>query len=219
MFAQKCSLCRDNIEKGTLCPFCACKLEQLKRRHTQIIEADGRKVEISSLFAYESKDVKKLLFALKQRGNKELFEYASMLYFEAAGETDGTTAVINVPRSAKNVSKYGYDHVAKPIKIMCKKHEGLVYAPVLKRKFSLFPAREQKELDKQSRKRNVRNKFRAVKKDIPKNILLADDVVTTSNTASECIRTLLRTYPDANIKCVFLASTGRNFPAVGKLEN
>mgnify|MGYP002509403043 CR=1 FL=1 len=49
--------------------------------------------------------------------------------------------------------------------------------------------------------------FYAIKKDIPKNILLVDDVVTTSSTASECIKELLDVYPDADIRCIFLART------------
>ena len=80
----------------------------------------------------------------------------------------------------------------------------MVYCPVLKRKGK---SAEQKNLDAVLRQSNVKGKFLAIKKDIPKNILLVDDVVTTGSTAGECIRELYKIYPDAEITCVFLAHT------------
>ncbi len=214
LFPPKCIICKDNIKKGTLCPFCAYKLDILKKCRTDSICVDGETVEITSLFPYENETVKSLLFALKRKGNADLFAYASDLYREAAGEMTGECVAVNVPRSRRNIAKYGYDHVAKPLKIMCKTVTGFVYAPLLKRKLVFFKTVDQKELDREGRRNNAKGKFFAVKKDIPRNILLADDVITTSSTASECIRQLRRVYPHCNIKCVFLASTGGDFPTV-----
>jgi predicted amidophosphoribosyltransferase len=204
LFPPVCKICNTEIRKGALCPFCADKINVLKKSGYVRIYSQGKSFDGKYIFDYDNEIVKDLLFAVKRKGNGVLFEYASQLYGSLLPESDIEFAVVNVPRSRENVRKYGYDHVSKPCKILCGRHKKAVFAPVLKR---CGKSDEQKNLTREQRKNNVHGNFYAIKKDIPKNILLVDDVVTTSSTASECIKELLDVYPDADIRCIFLART------------
>lgn len=206
LYPPKCKICSTKIKRGVICPFCFEKLEKSENHSRMQIDVDGKTINAHFLFPYDNDAVKQLLFALKRKADRQLFEIARDMYLKASecNVNGEMTAVVNVPRSVENVRKYGYDHVKIPCKLMCRKNKNMVYCPVLKRKGK---SAEQKNLDAVLRQNNVKGKFLAIKKDIPKNILLVDDVVTTGSTAGECIRELYKIYPDAEITCVFLAHT------------
>jgi len=217
LFPPTCKICNSRVKKGAVCPFCFDELQKKAKPSVRTLYINGRQISASYLFEYENETVKKLLFALKKSGNGELFKYAADLYgksLENLGQKS-ECAVVNVPRSKENVRKYGYDHVKNPCRILCKKRERLVFSPVLKRSGH---SQDQKNLDISGRKSNVSGKFTAVKKDIPQNILLVDDVVTTASTVTECVRQLLKMYPYAEISCIFLASASSDFSRKGQLE-
>lgn len=206
LFPPKCKICNKRIKRGVLCPFCVEKLNLSVEESKRKIVDTEESLDASFVFPYDNSVVKDLLFALKRKGNYELFKFAAELYLKAMGDISKYTkyAVVNVPRSRANVKKYGYDHVKLPCKIMCKNNKNLIYCPVLKRKGKSM---EQKNLTARQRKNNVKGNFVAIKKDIPKNILLVDDVVTTASTAFECVNELKQVYPDSQITGIFLAHT------------
>lgn len=191
-----------------MCPSCFDKLKKSTQLSCRTLEVQNRRINAYSMFSYENATVQSLIYALKRHGNRELFVFAAELYNKLAQDNEKEFAVVNVPRSRKNIKKYGYDHVAKPCKILCKGKDNLVYTPLLKRRQE---AEDQKNLDAAQRRLNVLGKFAAVKKDIPKDILLVDDVVTTSSTMCECIKVLLTAYPNAQITCISLAYTHSDF--------
>ena len=203
LFDRRCAVCDDPIKSGAVCSHCDEILVSAAVRRIRVIESDDMYAEALYLFDYENETARKLLFALKRFSNKELMKYAASLYERVVPE-DFCGIVVNCPRGKSAIREYGFDQVAEPCKIMCKNSGGrLKYENALKRRgFS----RQQKKLSLAGRKNNTYGKFMAVKKDIRENILLTDDVVTTGNTAFECVRELKKSNPGANITLAFLAS-------------
>lgn len=206
VFDRCCRLCNAQIDEGAVCSSCDNQIMNLTKIRTKTLDVSGREVEAKYLFDYNNEIIKKLLFALKRISDRELAEYASILYRKLVPkEFSGT--LTNCPRRGISIRNYGFDQVAVPCKILCKQSGGrLKYERVLKRRGF---TKEQKYLDSEARKRNISGKFRVKIKDIPQNILIVDDVVTTGSTAKECAAEILKFKPDANISFVFLASRNR----------
>lgn len=202
MFSNNCKLCNRPVKKVSVCPVCDAKLKQKINIRKRVICIDNVNVECIYIFDYDDVLVKRLLYALKRNADKGLFEYASELYGLCVGQNfDGV--VTNVPRRKANVRSFAYDQVEKTMRILAKQNR-IEFVKLLARKgFSL----DQKNLDSVARQKNIRGKFRVTKKDIPKNILLADDVVTTASTFKECAGVLLEKKNDVKITGIFLASS------------
>ena len=202
-FDRRCCLCDKHIDKGAVCSECDSKLVSLIRIRKRRLGDVAENVELYYLFDYDEPIVKKLLFRLKRSANSDLFKYASRLYYTAVPEDFSGTVVI-CPRRKKSLRDYGYDHVEKPCALMCKAHkERLSFERLLKRKGR---SKEQKNLTLSQRKENTKGIFRVIKKDIPENILLVDDVVTTASTINSCVDELFKCRSDAKIVAVCLAS-------------
>lgn len=204
-FDRRCKICNERISEGAVCPDCDKKLAGILQIRRYFINLDGKDLEVLYLFDYNEPIVKKLLFALKRNADRELFVYASGLYDRMLRDISDA-CVVFAPRRGINKRNYGYDHMQKISKLLCKKGSGrLKYAPLIKRKHF---TKEQKNLDFEKRKKNVEHAFKITKNDIPKNIVLVDDVITTGNTVLSCSRVILNRRNDAEIKLVFLASAG-----------
>ena len=206
LFDNRCKICGDRLKSGAVCSKCDGELKSLIYVRRCTFSVMGKEIEATYLFDYNSEIVKKLLFALKRNASKELFCYAAKLYMVAlAGCTD--TSVTYVPRRKLNVRLYGYDHVKEPTKILCKNDEGLCFVRLLRR---CGFAQDQKNIKTAvDREKNVADKFAVIKNDIPKNIVLLDDVVTTGSTVKACARELLLKNPKVNLTFAFLASQNR----------
>lgn len=200
LFVRKCAVCHETISEGALCKHCKETLMSKLRLSRFCIDLDGYNVPAISLFSYDEDVVKKLIFALKREGNSDLFRFAAELYCMAVEEFSG--AVTYVPRRSFNVRKYGYDHVKLPAKYMCRNKGNLQFQKLIKR---CGKSSDQKCLDAEHRKINVKGAFKAAKKDIPENILIIDDVITTGSTMKECVSVLLEKNDRANICAVCLA--------------
>ena len=203
IFDRRCSICDEQIHDGAVCKKCDAEILSYVKPSYRSIALDGRMIQARYVFEYDIPIVKRLVFSLKHRANKDLFLYAAGLYEICFGtEFEGT--VTNCPRRGIGIRNYGYDQVSEPCKIACGNSRGrLNFERLLKRK--LF-AKEQKTLGLSERIENTKGKFRVIKKDIPKNILIVDDVITSSSTACACAREILEKRPDANIAFSFLVS-------------
>lgn len=203
LFSCRCKLCNRQLKKGSICSVCDLKLNSKINLRKRTLYTDTSKIECYYLFDYDE-DTKRILFALKRNADKHLLSYAASLYGQCVPE-DFNGTVTCVPRRRMNVRNFGYDHVEIPCKIMSKQLN-LDFLNIIKRKGL---SKNQKNLNSAQRQENVRGKFRIIKKDIPKNILLADDVVTTGNTFIECAKVLLEANPHTKITGIFLASGNR----------
>ena len=201
LFDRRCRLCDIAIDDGVVCGECGKYIEKLASVKKIYLTVNGRRFEARYLFDYDDKIIRKLLFVLKRVSDRELFEYASFLYQRLVPE-DFSGVVTNCPIRATGIRKSGFDQVEKPCRILCRRRK-LKFRKLLKR---IGFSKEQKKLTRDERKLNVKGKFRVKTKDIPQNILIVDDVVTTGGTAIECAGEILKTNPDANISFAFLAS-------------
>jgi len=212
IFPRRCKLCADVIDEGAVCAVCSRKLSALVNVRTGTVYADTQRIECRYVFDYENYMVKKLLFALKRNGNCDLYKFAAALYYAAVPE-DFCGAVTVVPRRKTNVRYYGYDHVKEPCRIMCR-DKGIEFVNLVARRgFSV----DQKKLDTYGRMKNAEGKYRIIKKDIPENILLIDDVVTTASTVKSVIREIRKIKADVKITVLCLASQSSS-SGNGKLE-
>ena len=211
LFDRRCAICQKHIETDAVCSDCDEKIKSLINVRKRLLDVEGKSFAVYYLFDYDSDIVKRLLFQLKRASGKDLFRYAKKLYLSAVPENFHGVAT-HCPRTGKNVRNFGYDQVASPCRILCNESDGrLEYQRLVKR---IGRSKEQKKLTLEQRRENTKNKFKVIKKDIPENILILDDVVTTGSSVGACIREILKHREDANISVVCLASRG-SFPGKG----
>ncbi len=203
LFDRRCCICNRHIKSGAVCGVCDDEIRSHVNVGKRIIYLSTTPAEVTYLFEYNVPIVKKLIFSLKHSANKDLFLYASGLYEMAVPKGfEGT--VINCPRRGVSVRNYGYDQVEKPCRMMCKNSNGSLRFMRLVARKGL--SKEQKKLTKTQRIDNTAGSFKVIKKDVPKNILIVDDIVTTGSTASACAAEILKQRKDASIKVACLAS-------------
>ena len=190
-----CPQCRAEWEREKLecCPSCgvaavdcSCCPPILKRKY----------VDCVSLIKFgRTLSADRLIYTIKKRKLYKAFAFASdelAKRFESycyRYNTDLSDAVFtNVPRKASSIAKYGFDH-AKVLSQLTATAVGTEYAELVVRRGR---GHDQKKLTGEERKRNVEGRFYAVDNgDLKgKTVVLVDDVVTTGNTAYQCIRAL-----------------------------
>ena len=190
-----CPKCRAEWEREKLesCPSCgvaaidcACCPSTLKRKYIDCIAL----IKFGRTLSAD-----RLIYTIKKRRIQKAFSFASdELAKRFKGychryNLDLSEAIFtNVPRKASSVARYGFDH-AKLLSEMTAKLTGNEYAELLVRRGR---SRDQKKLSGEERRRNVEGKFAvAPNTDLKgKTVVLVDDVVTTGNTAYQCIRAL-----------------------------
>jgi len=111
--------------------------------------------------------------------------------------------ITNAPRRGESIRLYGYNQTAVIAK-MISGYTNIAYIPLIKA--SKEYNTEQKNLSRQERALNVRDKFKLLKKIQKnsgilkgKNVLIIDDVITTGSTLAECARII----KEAGAKSVF----------------
>ena len=233
LFPPKCVGCktRFNIIRGSdtdhsaFCPKCRTDWEWDKRDScpncgVAAVECtcapkilDKKYVDCISLVKFgRMQAVDRLIYSLKKHKIERNFEFASdelarRFTVYCSHSDDGICDFIftNVPRKRSSVAAVGFDH-ARILAQMTAEKLSLPYEELLSR-VGKGPQKDQKKLSLKERRENVKGKFElAVDGKLEKyTVVLVDDVVTSGNTAYECIKTL-RT---AGVKKVVLLSIAR----------
>lgn len=148
----------------------------------------------------------KLIKSFKYYNNTvaEDFIFEKLVYlFNTHFNNKKIDMVVPVPMNSLKEWWKGYNHSAKITKKLSK-YLNLQHFPYLiKRRFSL---KRQAMATKNERIANIKNVFKINGNCMGKNILLVDDVVTTSATANECTKVLL----NAGAKSVFLLTFAKS---------
>ena len=110
------------------------------------------------------------------------------------------TVTTTVPTISAHVRQRGFDHAALLAKAFAKER-WLAYSPLLKRRLHI----SQHDLNKTERLRLARETFYVYATEVPKDILLIDDIMTTGATLQACVAALR----DAGAERVFVAAVAR----------
>jgi len=158
-----------------------------------------------SIFLYDD-PLKECLSAYKSRGVVALKRFfASRLARSYRERFDGKT-LVPVPFRPESVRKRGYDQIGLICEELARRHGIPIESLLVRTGRSL----EQKSLDRESRKANLRNRIRPSRNpgraDVPEEIVLLDDVFTTGATVDECARVLR----NMGVKRVFVLTLARD---------
>ena len=205
-----CDECRAEWEreKRTECPTCrvaavecTCTPDVLDRKHIDCI----------SLVKFgRTQSADRLIYSLKKRKNARNFAFAAselakryLSYADRNGVNACDVIFTHVPRKRASITRFGFDH-AEILARSAARVVGCSYDELIRR---IRDGKDQKKLGFTDRRRNVAKSFElAIKGELSeKCVVLVDDVVTTGNTARECIRVLR----ENGVKKVVLLSIAR----------
>jgi ComF family protein len=143
-------------------------------------ECSGRRIAFASARAAVAYDAsaRVLVGAWKERGQRSVAGLAAELVVEAMERPQGTV-IVPVPPDADRGLKRGH-HPAGRLASELAARWGLPILPGLARS---RPARAQRGLSREDRRRNVAGAFVAPRS-VPRHVILVDDVYTTGATAA-----------------------------------
>ena len=205
LFPKRCAVCGVRTGSAVLCEECEKKFKALKSPEYED-PSNYFNVKTDSvvwLFEYHDDFVKKLIYSFKYRHSPAL---AAMLADLLSARIKASSAllpddlseavIVYVPRSAKNVSKHGFD-------------QALMLATALSRRLNVKVIRlykhvaghsEQKKLTRSERLKNASSSFALRKKlakkggrgvDLEsKTVFIVDDVITTGASVNSCVAKL-----------------------------
>jgi len=147
--------------------------------------------------------VKNIIFRFKN-GDKYLYKFISLLMTNKIKEQKAQfDTIAYVPITKKVLRERGYNQSELLAKNISENLKLPLFTGLIKTKETLF----QKNCLAKNRAENVKNSFSVTDKTQikDKNILLADDIITTGSTLSECALTLLKNGAKNVTTCTFAA--------------
>ncbi len=195
-----CLFCKkEEREKFFLCESCLSKLDYVDNE----FEILGYKARV--LYFYNS-FMAHLISDYKFNRNTSLYRVFGQMVFEFLKEKnmDDFDYILTCPSSNSVLNYRGFDHV----KLICDyfiKNTGMKYLEDFKK---IKNTKAQHKLSLEDRAKNLKNSFEFKGDLTGKNILIFDDIITSSNTVKEIIRTIEKSNPK-NIEILALASSHR----------
>lgn len=195
-----CLFCKkEDREKFFLCESCLSKLDYVDNE----FEILGYKARV--LYFYNS-FIAHLISDYKFNRNTSLYRVFGQMIFEFLKEKnmDEFDYILTCPSSNSVLNYRGFDHV----KLICDyfiKNTGMKYLEDFKK---IKNTKAQHKLSLEDRAKNLKNSFEFKGDLTGKNILIFDDIITSSNTVKEIIRTIEKSNPK-NIEILALASSHR----------
>ena len=190
-----CENCRAEWEKDKVLECPTCRVAAVECTCTPNV-LDRKHIDCISLVKFgRTESVDRLIYSLKKRKSEKNFGFASdelakrfITYMDKEGLSVSDVIFTHVPRKRTTITRYGFDHAEILAKETAKKVGGK-YERLLVR---IRDRRDQKMLGIHERAENVSGVFGlAPNGDISTDyVVLIDDVVTSGNTARECIRVL-----------------------------
>ncbi len=195
-----CLFCKEEEkEEYFLCESCLNKLDFVDNE----FEILGHRARI--LYFYNPY-MASLIGDYKFNRNTSIYKVFGQIVFSYIKEKsmDNFDYILTTPSSKSVVNKRGFDHV----KLICEffiKNTNMAYLKNFKK---IKNTKAQHQLSREDRAKNLRNSF-AFNGDLTgKNILIFDDIITSSNTVKEIIRTIEKSNPN-KIEILALASSHR----------
>lgn len=167
---------------------------------------------IYRLFDYKGFDAMRVLYTLKKRASVWDYEYVTSKLVERIYATSGQEMRFDcigyVPREKKSIDRYGYDQ-SKRLAMLLAQSLGCEWKPLIAH---TGIEGEQKRLSREFRGVAAKTRFKInesalVEGKLPyKRVLLADDIITTGATMSECAR-ILKSYGVKQVFGIAIAHT------------
>ena len=195
-----CLFCKkEEREKIFLCESCLSKLDYVDNE----FEILGYKARV--LYFYNS-FMAHLISDYKFNRNTSLYKVFGQMIFEFLKEKnmDDFDYILTCPSSNSVLNYRGFDHV----KLICDffiKNTDMKYLKDFKK---IKNTRAQHKLSLEDRAKNLKNSFEFKGDLTGKNILIFDDIITSSHTVKEIIRTIEKSNPK-EIEILALASSHR----------
>lgn len=204
LFPKKCPYCKGVIKSSaTECD--ACRSQFPQKPYITVLPCG---VECMSSFVYDG-EARKAILDFKFHGKKQYAESFAKVMAEgitARYKENAFDIVTCVPISKKRLKSRGYNqseviarHIAKCL--------GAEYLDTIEK---TVHNREQHSLSLEQRKTNIMGVYRLCTDKIKsKRVLLIDDIVTSGNTLSECVKTINPSQPSMLI-CATAAVVMKN---------
>lgn len=193
--SEKTEVCPDCFEEHVKCE---CRFQNSK--------VDS----VRHLAAYSSKDelvANMVVYAMKESNDSDVFEFAANEMADNLIDKSKleNTVCLGVPRSPKNIKKYGYDHAKKLAKKLSEILE-IEYADALFHKGGKIEQKKLANLEqrRENAKKNCVIKKKSIDKICGKSILLVDDIGTTGSMASACAA-LLKENGALKVDCILFS--------------
>jgi ComF family protein len=220
IYPNSCVICTREIvlQSLTICPICASELHYTYyEKYTEPTNLDklfwGR-IPLEGTYALfyfnEGTGVQKLLHALKYKNNPELGRfYGHQLgnVLKTMSAFEDVDAVVPVPLHPKKQFTRGYNQAEEIAKGVIEGLQVPLRSDLLKRR--VFTESQTKR-NRYARWDNMQNRFSLTPKnaELPKHLVIIDDVVTTGSTIEVLAKMIKETYPTIKISIATLAVAG-----------
>lgn len=209
IYPTRCPYCNRVINPNQIfCDECEISFPVISRIRTINI-IDKKEILCLSLFDYHSK-VKFAIWNFKFRDKREFSYSFSVKIAEAIHNSDIFNIkydfITSVPMTFSRYAKRGYNQSS----LIGKDISKILNIPYKKLLRKVINNKIQHTLGKEERAKNVQGVYKAINiNNIKgKTILLCDDIVTTGNTLSECVRILLKAGAK-KVLCVTIADASK----------
>ena len=195
-----CLFCKEEEkEEYFLCESCLNKLDFVDNE----FEILGHRARV--LYFYNT-FMASLIGDYKFNRNTSLYKVFGEMVFSYIKEKsmDNFDYILTTPSSKSVVNKRGFDHV----KLICDFFIKNTHMTYLKNFKKIKNTKAQHQLSREDRAKNLKNSFTFEGDLTGKNILIFDDIITSSNTVKEIIRTIEKANPK-KIEILALASSHR----------
>lgn len=190
-----CPKCRAEWEKEKLSACPTCRVAAVECTCTPSL-LDKKHIDCISLVKFgRTECVDRLIYSLKKKKTAKNFDFASselakrFLSYADKNDVDLSDVIFtHVPRKRSSITRYGFDHA----EILAKESARLAGCSYEELIYRIRGGKDQKKLSYAERRKNIAKSFGvAIEGDINEScVVLVDDVVTSGNTAHECIKIL-----------------------------
>ncbi len=189
-YPSKCTCCGKIIENKE--PFCSeCSKQIVPRRHVREIEVLGHKIVCVAAFDYDGA-VRKAICEFKFNNKKFFAKKFAQSVFSCVMPEDKLSSfdcISAVPLSKKSYKERGYNQA----ELVARELGKMLKIPYIDTLNKVRENKAQHTLNAEERHKNVKGVYACIEninlKD--KKIIFLDDIITTGNTLSECVLTLM----------------------------
>jgi predicted amidophosphoribosyltransferase len=187
-----------------LCPDCLQKLKELTSVGTF---TSTKSIEKIYFFDYYDSPITQLIKSYKYGPHMSLSGFLALFLSEMLKYPDLPVSILPISSHRESVRKRGFS-AAEHVIYTCKKyyHPDLKVLNLLKRTGKYVPQASLKGVE--NRKQNAEKSYRIIKNDIPDEILLFDDIITSGSTLESVARLIKKKNRNCKIQGIVFIKRG-----------